>query len=127
MRLVLTHSGQHFAPKRHARYTPMPATQPRRVVSLLRAYPNESRPSAIAPARSLMDCVTVLLAFASLLPSTSSASLNPTTTPPPSENTRALLRLTESTTKHIFYQKYILRKGIMQPLHDIVQIILQIL
>ncbi len=28
MRLALTHSGQHFAPKRHARYTPMPATPP---------------------------------------------------------------------------------------------------
>jgi len=44
MRLVLTHSGQHFAPKRQARYTPMPATQPRLVISLLRAYPNGQDP-----------------------------------------------------------------------------------
>jgi hypothetical protein len=43
MRLVLTHSAKHYAPKRHARYTPMPAT-PRRVVSLLRAYPNGQDP-----------------------------------------------------------------------------------
>ena len=44
MRLVLTHSGMHFAPKRQARYTPMPATPPWLVVSLLRAYPNGQDP-----------------------------------------------------------------------------------
>ncbi len=82
MRLVLTHSGMHSAPKRQARYTPMPATPPglsflcferTRTVKTLR----------FAPARSLIYFASVCHSFiASLLPSTSSASLNPTATPP---------------------------------------------
>src|SRR6266852_1312251 len=77
MRLVLTHSGMHFAPKRQARYTPMPATPPglsflcferTRTVKTLR----------FAPARSLIYSVSVCLHFfASLHPSTPSAILNP--------------------------------------------------
>src|SRR5215467_13888838 len=89
MRLVLTHSAQHFAPKRHARYTPMPATPPgvsflcferTRMVKTLR----------YTPARSLIYCVSVLQRFASLHPSTSSARLNPTASPL-SENTRGVV------------------------------------
>src|SRR5215467_2139577 len=77
MRLVLTHSAQHFAPKRYARYTPMPATaqgvsflcfERTRMVKTLR----------YAPARSLMYSVTGNQRFASLYPLTSSASLYPT-------------------------------------------------
>ncbi len=62
MRLVLTHSDQHYAPKRHARYTPMPAAPPgvsflcferTRMVKTLR----------YAPARSLMYCVSAYPCF----------------------------------------------------------------
>ncbi len=58
----MTHSGRHFAPKRHTRYTPMPATPPgvsflcferTRMVKTLR----------YAPARSLMYCVSVYPCF----------------------------------------------------------------
>src|SRR6266700_701913 len=73
MRLVLTHSARHYAPKRHPRYTPMPATPPgvsflcferTRMVKTLR----------FAPARSLNSFVTVCQGFASLHPSNSSAT-----------------------------------------------------
>ena len=81
MRLVLTHSARHFAPKRHARYTPMPATPPG-VSFLCFERIRMVKTIRFAPARSLMDCVSVILRFASLHPSTSSASLSPTASPP---------------------------------------------
>src|SRR6266702_3256356 len=89
MRLVLTHSARHYAPKRHPRYTPMPATPPgvsflcferTRMVKTLR----------FAPARSLNSFVTVCQGFASLHPSTSSAIPLPYRHTATERNTRRL-------------------------------------
>src|SRR2546425_9005830 len=79
MRLVLTHSGQHSAPKRQARYTPMPAAPPRLAVSLLRAYPNGQDPPLRSGEKPHVLRYSMPLFFASLHPSTSSAILHPWT------------------------------------------------
>src|SRR5713226_1739894 len=81
MRLVLTHSGMHFAQNRQARYTPMPTTPPRLVISLLRAYPNGQDPSLRSGEKPHVLHFSIPGVFASLLPSTSSARLNPTAKP----------------------------------------------
>ena len=79
MRLVLTHSGPHSAPKRQARYTPMPTTPPRLVISLLRAYPNGQDPTLRSGEKPHLLRYSMPTFFASLHPSTSSARLNPRT------------------------------------------------
>src|SRR6266567_5944975 len=62
MRLVLTHSGQHYAPKRHARYTPMPAAPPG-VSFLCFERTRKIKTLRYAPARSLIYSVSAYPCF----------------------------------------------------------------
>ena len=86
MRLVLTHSAQHSAPKR-PRPIHSDANHPTwRDRFSASSVPEWSRPSASLRREASWTAFRSTQAFASLHPSTSSASLNPTATPPPSEN-----------------------------------------
>ena len=62
MRLVLTHSGMHYAPKRQARYTPMP-TQPLGLSFLCSELTRMVKTLRFAPARSLIYSVTAMQMF----------------------------------------------------------------